>query len=91
MSYNVLSLFTNVPVDETVEILAEKAFTDDWFDKDLNITNNDLIELLEVATENQPFQLEGNLYKQVDEVAMGSLQNKMPAFYTEALCRRHPK
>ena len=32
-SYDVSSLFTNVPVDETIKILAEKAFKDDWFNK----------------------------------------------------------
>ena len=65
---------TPVPVDETIEILAEKAFRDDWFNKeyDLNITKTDLIELLEIATKNQLFQFEGNLYEQVDGVAMGS-------------------
>jgi len=30
------------------------------------------MELLEVATKNQLFQFEGNLYEQVDRVAMGS-------------------
>jgi len=57
VSYNVLCLFTNVPVDETVKIPAEKAFKDALFNKeyDLNITKTDLIELLEVATKNQLF------------------------------------
>ena len=61
-------------MDETIEILAEKAFKDDWFNKeyDLNITKTDLIEVLEVATKNQLFQFEGNLYEQGDRVAMGS-------------------
>ena len=74
VSYDVSSLFTNVPVDETIKILAEKAFKDDWFNKefDLNITKTDLIELLEVATKKQLFQFEGNLYELVDGVAMGS-------------------
>jgi len=59
-------------VDETIEVLAEKAFKDDWFNKkyDLNITKTDFIELLEVATKHQLFQLEGSLYEQVDRVAL---------------------
>ena len=32
----------------------------------------DLVELLNIATKNQLFQFEGNLYEQVDGVAMGS-------------------
>ena len=64
----------HVPVDETIEILAEKAFRANWFNKeyDLNITKTDLIELLEIATKKQLFQFEGNLYKQMGGVAMGS-------------------
>ena len=74
VSYDVSSLLTNVTADETIEILAERAFKADWFKKeyDLNITKADLIELLEVATKNQLFQFEGNPYEQVDGVAMGS-------------------
>ena len=55
MSYDVSSLFTNVSADETIESLAEKAFKDDWFNKeyDLNITKTDLIELFEIATKHQ--------------------------------------
>ena len=72
--YDVSSLFTNVPVDETIDSIAERAFKNDWFNKehDLNITKSELIELLRIATKNQLFQFEGNLYEQVDGVAMGS-------------------
>ena len=74
VSYDVSSLFTNVPVDETIEILAEKAFKGDWFNKEhnLHITKADLVELLNIATKNQLFQFEGILYEQVDGVPMGS-------------------
>ena len=88
VSYDVSALFTNVPVDETIGILAKKAFQDDWFNKEynLNITEADLIELLEVSTKNQLFQFQRVLYEQVDGVAMGSPlgptnQNKMPNYY----------
>ena len=64
----------NIPVDGTIEILAEKAFKDDWFNKEhsLHIAKTDLVELLNIATKNQLFQFEWNLYEQVDVVAMGS-------------------
>ena len=73
VSYDVSSLFTNVPVDETIENIAERAFENDWFNKEhnLNITKTDLIELLRVATKNQLFQFEGDLFEQTDGVAMG--------------------
>ncbi|KAL9963061.1 hypothetical protein ACROYT_G032227 [Oculina patagonica] len=74
VSYDVSSLFTNVPLQETIEILAEKAFVDNWFNNthNLNISKWDLIELLSVATKEQLFQFNGQLYQQIDGVAMGS-------------------
>ncbi|XP_068675512.1 uncharacterized protein [Montipora foliosa] len=74
VSYDVPSLFTNVPVDETIESIAERAFQNNWFNEEhsLNITKSDLIELLRITTKHKIFQFEGNLYHQVDGVAMGS-------------------
>ena len=58
VSYDITSLFTNVPLDET--ILADKAFHDDWFYKihELNLSRDQLIELLNAATKNQPFSVQ---------------------------------
>ena len=55
VSYDVSALFNNVPVDESIRTLAKKAFKDDWFTKEcnLNITEADLMELLELSTKNQ--------------------------------------
>jgi len=74
VSYDVSSLFTNVPLDETIQILVEKAFKNNWFNvtHKLNISKSDLVELLQVATKNQLFQFDGRLYEQVESVAMGS-------------------
>ena len=74
VSYDVTSLFTNVPLDETIQILADKAFADDWFNQTtkLNLTKADLVDLLKAATKNQLFQFDGSLYEQIDGVAMGS-------------------
>ena len=74
VSYDVASLFTNVPLDETIGILVDKAFKDNWFDSqyNLNISRQDLTDLLNIATKDQLFQFEGTLYEQFDGVAMGS-------------------
>ena len=74
VSYDVSSLFTNVPLDETIEILANRAFDNDWFNStyDLNLTKTDLVDLLSVATKGQLFQYNGALYEQTDGVAMGA-------------------
>ena len=54
--------------------LVDKALTDDWFNQtyDLNLEQEELAQLLEVATTNQLFQFDGDLYEQTDGVAMGS-------------------
>ena len=74
VSYDVVSLFTNVPLDETIGILVNKAFKDNWFNSqyNLNISRQDLTDLLNIATKDQLFQFEGTLYEQFDGVAMAS-------------------
>ena len=68
------ALFTNVPAHETIGIFAEKAFAGNWFNNtyNLNLTKDQLMELLKLATTNQLFQHDGILYEQVEGVAMGS-------------------
>ncbi|KAK3727763.1 hypothetical protein QZH41_005213 [Actinostola sp. cb2023] len=74
ISYDVASLFTNVPLDETIEILVNRAFERNWFNvtHGLNLSRTDLVDLLNIATKDQLFQLNGTLYEQIDGVAMGS-------------------
>ena len=74
MSYDVSALFTNVPLKETIEILVDKAFEGDWFNKThgMQLQKHQLTDLLEIATTNQLFQFNGELYEQTDGVAMGS-------------------
>ena len=74
VSYDVSSLFTNVPLEETIQILADKAFTNNWFNEthQLNLSRMDLVDLLRASTKDQLFQFNGQLYEQIDGVAMGS-------------------
>ena len=74
VSYDLTALLTNVPLSGTIYILVNKALTDDWFNQtyDLNLEKEELAQLLEVATANQLFQLDGHLYEQTDGVVMGS-------------------
>ena len=74
VSYDVSSLFTNVPFNETIQLLANRAFANNWFNTthDLSLTKTDLVELLSIATKGQLFQFNGALYEQTDGVAMGS-------------------
>ena len=81
VSYDVSALFTNVPLKETIDILADKAFEGDWFNKthSMQLENHHLTDLLEIATMNQLFRFNGELYEQTDGVAMGSLLGQLLA------------
>lgn len=61
-------------VYQHAETLSEKAFRDNWFNStyDLNISEEDLVDLLSVATKGQSFQVNGALFKQIEGVAVGS-------------------
>ena len=74
VSYDVSALSTNVHLEETIQILANKALTRNWLNEthNVNITQDDLVKLLLVATKHQLFQFSGSLYEQIDGVAMGS-------------------
>ena len=74
VSYDVSSLFTNVPLEETIQLLADKAFINNWFNETyhLNLNKLDLVDLLRAATKDQLFTFNGQLYEQTDGVATGS-------------------
>ena len=70
-SFDVQSLFTNVPLSETIDIIINKLFPTDTelfhnFDKD------SFKKLLELAVLDTHFIFNGHVYKQTDGMAMGS-------------------
>jgi len=69
VSFDVSSLFTNVPVSETIDYVTEL-----WLESDgSNIINCETIkQLLEFCCTNVPFMYGDNWFMQVDGVAMGS-------------------
>lgn len=95
VSYDVSSLFINVPLDETIKILVNRAFTNNWFNTthNLDLTRTDLVDLLSVATKGQLFQFDRAFYEQTDAVAMGSplgplLANIFMSFIEDTLERQ---
>lgn len=69
-SFDIKSLFTQIPLDETMDICIQELF------KDGNSVNGmdrkQFRELLSLATKECYFIFNGNLYKQIDGVSMGS-------------------
>ena len=69
VSYDVVSLYTNIPLIETIEIavnlICEKT-------ANLSISKEELTELFHTATSMTHFQFDGKLFDQIDGVSMGS-------------------
>ena len=94
VSYDVSSLFTNVPLEETIQLLTDKAFINNWFNETyhLNLNKLDLVDLLRAATKDQLFTFNGQpmgspLGPLLANAFMGSTEEtleregKMPAYY----------
>ena len=69
-SFDIDSLFTNVPLDETIEISVKKLFG--RRKKYEGFTREQFKKLLTLAVKNSLFLFNGAYYEQVDGVAMGS-------------------
>ncbi|XP_073232122.1 uncharacterized protein [Porites lutea] len=69
VSFDVESLFTNIPLDDCID-LAVKYITEG--NPGLKLSKNELKRLFEFATKETNFLFKGNFYDQVDGVAMGS-------------------
>ena len=70
VSYDVPSLFTNVPLQETIDIAINFIFN---HNSNLNITKKELKKLFLFATSQTHFIFNSKFYNQIDGVAMGSL------------------
>ena len=70
VSFEVESLFANVPLEETIDIISHKIYRENMIVT--NITENDMKTLLFLCTSNSCFVLNDEYYMQVDGVAMGS-------------------
>jgi hypothetical protein len=69
-SFDIDSLFTNVPLEETIDITVNKLFGKKK--KYEGFSKEQFRKLLSLAVKNSFFLFNGNYYEQVDGVAMGS-------------------
>ena len=68
-SLDVDSLFTNIPLDETIDICVNNLYNDN--ENPPNIPKHDFRNLLNIATKESFFMFNNKYYKQLDGVAMG--------------------
>ena len=69
-SFDIDSLFTNIPLEETINICCEKLFENR--DSVSGLNRSQFHMLLELATKESFILFNGQYYKQIDGVAMGS-------------------
>ena len=80
------SFCTNVPLRETVDFLYDFIFAHNI---KFDIPIDDLKDLILMYTENIRFDLEGEAYKQIDVVAMGSSLGRTLADIFLGMVERH--
>lgn len=72
VSFDVESLFTNIPVNETLTIIETRLNNDNTLKSRTKLPVNVIMELLKLCTESNYFELEGQFYRQDEGMAMGS-------------------
>ena len=70
ISFDVVSLFTNVPLRKTIDIILRKVYDEKLIRTD--IPKKNLEKLLLLCTQGTPFTFDNKMYVQVDGVMMGS-------------------
>ena len=69
-SFDISSLFTNIPLGETIQICADSLYESNLTPPIMD--KNVFIELMNISTTSVEFGFNNKMYKQIDGVAMGS-------------------
>ena len=72
VSFDVVSLFTAIPVDKTCDYTRKKLDKDTWLHLRTKLNTNEVISLLEFTLSNNNFMFNESVYKQIHGCAMGS-------------------
>ena len=70
VSFDVKSPFANVPLETTIDIILRRIYTN--HELTTSLTKKEMKELLLLCTKNLNFTFSGQIFIQVDGVAMGS-------------------
>ena len=95
VSFDVVSLFTNIPLDETISISADFLYRSP-FTASLPFPGAVFIELIGIATKSVSFSFNETLFRQIEGVCMESplgpiLANIFVGFHERRLFDRFPK
>jgi hypothetical protein len=72
VSFDVISLFTAIPVDKACEYIRKKLNEDTTLHLRTNLTTDEIISLLQFTLSNNFFVFNDSIYKQIHGCAMGS-------------------
>ena len=70
-SFDVTSLYTNVPINDTLVIIKDLLVNDDCLQERTKIPPLELLEIIKILLTETCFLFNGEFYKQTDGVAMG--------------------
>ena len=70
-TFDVESLYTNVPVEEAINVTLDYMFKPSKV-IDVLFDRNQMKKLLELSIRDAPFRPHGKVYKQIDEIAIGN-------------------
>ena len=80
-SFDIPSLFNNIPVDETIEIISNHLFANCMYFEGFD--RSQFIKLLSLSVKNCHFIFNGHIDQQIDGVAMG---NPLSPLFATSLC-----
>jgi hypothetical protein len=72
ISFNIISLFTNVPVEKALQVIRSKFHSDDTLPERSVLQVDVIMELLEVCLRTTYFQVDDKFFQQKDGMAMKS-------------------
>ena len=85
VSFDVCSLFTSIPLQETIDIAVVLIFKNN---RQLKVTKRELKQLFDFATSGTHFIFSGSFYDQIDEVSMGSPLGPVLCQFVDGLSRK---
>jgi hypothetical protein len=77
VSFDVVSLFTNVPVDEALTVIRDMLHNDHTLAERSALQVEAIMELLEVCLRTPYFQVNDKFFQQKDGMAMGSSLSRL--------------
>jgi len=69
-SFDIASLFTNVPLAKTIQICVDALYITQTYT--LILSTKDILELMKMATRSVEFSFNDVIYQQTNSIAMGS-------------------